>query len=170
MARMIEEATGALARAWDWSAILKGAFTALALFVVLRYFGAALGVSTGDGRLETGFAVWSVLVELLAIGAGAVLAGYLVPSVRVLDGALAGAFTWVVSIVLMTTFLGVGGPQSARSALWGAFLGALLSLGGAMIGGILGAQLRRRPIEAGARSSGPVAPGGPPPPIPPSSL
>lgn len=163
MARMLEEATGALGRAWDWSAILKGAFLALALFVVLRYFGAALGVSTGNGVLGAGFAVWSVIAQLLSIGVGAALAGHLVASARLLDGMLTGVFTWAVSIVVMTTLFGVGGPQTARTALWGGFLGALLSIGAGALGGILGMQLRRRPIASVASAPPPVS-GGPHPP------
>jgi cellobiose-specific phosphotransferase system component IIC len=159
MASMFEDTTAALGRAWNWSAVLKGTFLALATFVVLRYFGAALGVSTGNGVLETGFAVWSVIVQIVSVAVGAALAGYLTGSRQARDGAIAGISTWVVTIVLMSTLFGAAGPQTARSALWAAFLGALLSLGAAVIGGILGGQLVRRPV---------ISPAGPP--SPPSRL
>ncbi|MCC6557438.1 MAG: hypothetical protein IT372_31190 [Polyangiaceae bacterium] len=162
---MIDETAGAMARAWNWSAVLKGSFLALALYVLLRFFGAALGVSTGNRVLETGFAVWSVIVQLVAIGSGAALAGYLISPSRAVDGVLTGVFTWVVSIVLMATLFGVAGPQTARSALWGAFLGALLSVGAGAIGGLLGVQIgrrSRRPAYAGPTVVTPATPEPPP--------
>ena len=143
MARVLDDIAASAERAWSWSAILKGTFAALAAYVVLRYFGAALGVSTGDRVLDAGFAVWSVFAQIIAIGLGAVVTGLALGRSKPLDAAAAGMFTWAVSIVLMTTLLGVAGPQAVSSALWGAFLGAVLSAGAGVAGGLLGVQMRR---------------------------
>jgi hypothetical protein len=142
--------------------VLRGTFVALATFVVLRYLGAALGVSTGDGVLDTGYAVWSVIAQILSIGLGAVVAGRLIGASRGLDGALAGLFTWAVTIVIMTTLFGVAGPQTAIPALWSAFLGAVLGAGAGVLGGMIG--VRSRPsARVGPDYIGP-GPGAPPPP------
>lgn len=144
MARILDEFTDSLSRTWSWSAILKGTFLALALFIVLRYMGAAFGVSTGDGVLEDGFAFWSVMSQMLALGLGALLAGYAVGLRRPLDGMLAGLFTWVVATVFITMFVADAGPQTAGSFTWSTFLGSLLSAGAALIGGLVGSQLHPR--------------------------
>lgn len=144
MARVMDDIAASTTRAWSWSAILKGTFVALAVYVVLRYFGAALGVSTGDGVLEGGFAVWTVIAQMASIAAGGFVTGFVLGPIRLLDGALAGTFTWAVGVVLMTTLLGAPGMQAAVPALWGAFLGAVLSAGAGVAGGILGAQLGRK--------------------------
>lgn len=144
MARFMDDIAASATRAWSWSAVLKGTFAALAVYVVLRYFGAALGVSTGDGVLEGGFAVWTVIAQMVSIAAGGLVTGFALGSHRLLDGALAGTFTWAVSVVLMTTLLGSPGAQAAVPALWGAFLGAVLSAATGVLGGTLGAQLSRK--------------------------
>lgn len=166
MARVLNDLGASVSRAWSWSAVLKGTFLALSLYVVLRYFGAALGVSTGDGVLDEGFAAWSVIAQAAAIGVGGVVGGYLIGSYRAMDGALAGLLTWAVSIVAMTTLFGVMGPQTAEPALWGAFIGAVLSAGAAVVGGIIGSQLHPRPTARTPATTlhgiGP-GPGSPPP-------
>ena len=141
MTGMFKDFASGIARTWNWSAGLKGACTALALLVVLRYAGEGVGVTVGDRILEEGFGLWLVLAQIAALGVGGTLAGYLLKTNRVLDGALAGAFTWVVATVLITALLGGIGPQTLRSAVWSTFFGTLLSLGSAVVGGILGAQL-----------------------------
>ena len=145
MTRMFKEFAYGISRTWNWSAGLKGACTALAVLVVLRYLGEAVGVSVGDHVLEDGFGVWLVLAQVAALGIGGTLAGYLVKSNRVLDGGLAGAFTWVVATVLITALLGGIGPQTLRSAVWSSFFGTVLSLASGIVGGILGAQLSPQP-------------------------
>jgi hypothetical protein len=162
MARVMDDLGASMARAWSWSAVLRGTFVALSAYVVLRYFGAALGVSTGDGVLDEGFAIWSVIAQILSLALGGLVAGRLVGAGRTLDGALAGLFTWAVAIVVMTTLFGVAGPQTAIPALWAAFLGAVLGAGGAAAGGAIGARIRARP-RAGPDYIGP-GPSEPPPP------
>ena len=141
MTRMFKEFAQSIGRTWNWSAGLKGACTALALLVVLRYAGEAIGVTVGDRVLEDGFGLWLVLAQVAALGVGGTLAGYLLKTNRVIDGGLAGAFTWVVATVLITALLGGIGPQTLRSAVWSTFFGTVLSLASAIVGGILGAQL-----------------------------
>lgn len=136
-----------VASAWNWSAALKGTFIALALFILLRYLGAGLGVSTGDHLLEEGFAVWSVIAQILCVGVGALVAGYLVRSSLASDGALSGAFTWAVTTVLLTFFFGNAAVQTVSSAVWGTFFGAFLSFAAAIIGGAIGARLHPRSMH-----------------------
>lgn len=144
MARFNEEPTAMLERSWDWSAVLKGAFVALALLIVLRLFGAALGTTSGDRVLSGGFATWSVIAEIVCFGLGGALAGRLLASDRLADGALAGAFVWVVATVIDSILFGRFGPQTVASATWGAFFGTVLALGGALAGGALGVRSTRR--------------------------
>ncbi|EYF01364.1 Hypothetical protein CAP_8406 [Chondromyces apiculatus DSM 436] len=141
---MIDEVAASAARAWTWSAVLKGGFTGLAVFVVLRYLGAAIGASTGDGVLAEGFAAWNVAAQVLALFVAGMVTGFVHGSLRPLDGALAGTFTWAVVIVMMTGLLGSPGLQVAEPALWGALAGAVFSLSAAIAGGILGVQRARR--------------------------
>ncbi|AKT37352.1 hypothetical protein [Chondromyces crocatus] len=152
MARVLDEVASSAARAWSWSAVLKGSFAGLAVYVVLRYLGAAFGASTGDGVLAEGFAVWTVAAQVAAIFVGGMVTGFVLGSFRPLDGALAGTFTWAVAIVLMTALLGSPGLQVAEPALWGAFAGAVLSLSAGIAGGILGVQRSRTAMRPGPTS------------------
>ena len=61
-------------------------FVALATQLVLRLLGAAIGLSVGDRTLGDGYAVWSVLVQLFALGLGAGFAAYLENPANPLDG------------------------------------------------------------------------------------
>ena len=144
MLRPSKDHSSTIASALDWSAALKGTFVALAAFVLLRYLGAGLGVSTGDRVLEEGFAIWSVIAQILCVGAGAFVAGYLLRSSRPTDGSIVGAFTWAVITVLGTYFFGGAGVQTVATVVWGTFFGALLSFAAAIVGGALGARMHPR--------------------------
>ena len=133
-----------LASAWEWPAVLRGVFAALGLLVLLRYLGAAIGSTTGDRILDTGFAVWSVASQVIALAVGGAIAGASLKKADATDGMLAGLFTWAVATVIFSAVGGFGPLlQTRTSAAWGLLFGAALSIGAAMLGGLAGAKARR---------------------------
>jgi hypothetical protein len=138
----IEESSRMLA-ATSWSAIATGVFVALALQVLLLMLGLAFGVSVGDRRIDTGFAWWSFLVTIVSLVVGGAVTARLSRTYSTLGGMVAGAMTWAVAIVVGGMFGNIVGETLATrvstSGVWAAFLGILLGLAAAMLGGVLGA-------------------------------
>ena len=141
--RKLEEGSR-LVGATSWAAIASGVFVALALQTVLLLLGIALGVSVGDSAIGGGYALWAVIVQLGSIAVGAALAASLSHSAHRLGGIAAGVMTWAVALVLGGMLSGVSLTMRLDGAgAWSAFLGALLGLGAAMLGGAFGATLGR---------------------------
>src|SRR4051794_17483289 len=62
----------------SWGAILGGAMTAMAVFVLLSVLGTAIGATVlyrqGDADLQTGAAIWAVMTLILALFCGGCVA------------------------------------------------------------------------------------------------
>jgi hypothetical protein len=141
---------------WDWSAIAAGVVIALAAQVLLLWLGDAIVLSVGDRRPAGGFAVWVVLVQLGSLFLGAGFAAFVAKTMTRASGAAIGAFTWALALVLGTSLasrpLESWRPEDAAAAAWTTFLGALLGLGAAMVGGVVGSTRAR--AQAGGASTG----------------
>lgn len=141
------EESSRLVAATSWGAIAAGVFVALALQTLLLLMGLALGLSVGDRTVSGGYTLWAVLVQLGALAVGAALAARVARADTRLGGMVAGAMTWAVTIVLGglggLTLASVAMIPGATSGAWAAFLGILLGLGAAVLGGAFGASLGR---------------------------
>lgn len=140
--RKIDEGTR-LVGAISWSAIATGAVIAVALQTVLLLLGLAITSSVGDRVPEGGYSLWVVLVQVVALAVGAALTARLSHAERKMNGVAAGVMTWAVSLVIggaASAF--VMGAQLDRGA-WSAFLGALIGLAAALLGGSFGATIGR---------------------------
>ncbi|MDX2091857.1 MAG: hypothetical protein SFX73_28605 [Kofleriaceae bacterium] len=133
---------------WNWGAIAAGVVVALASQILLLWLGDAVVTSVGDKHPEGGFAFWVVLVQLGSLFVGAAFAAFLARPTLVLGGAAIGAFTWALALILGSAIaarpLAGWRPDSAAAAAWTTFFGALLSLGTAMLGGVLGGRRSHR--------------------------
>jgi len=139
--RRLEESTR-LVGATSWAAIVTGVFLALALQAVLMWFGLALAQSSGDRVPARGFEVWAVIVQLLAIAFGAAIASAISRTDR-RGGVATGIMVWAVALVLGGLVTGVAmATRFPGGAAWSAFLGALLGLAAAIVGGWFGASFR----------------------------
>lgn len=135
-----------LVGATSWAAIASGVVIALALQTVLVLFGLALGLSMGDHTVAGGFALWAVIVQLLSIAVGAALAARISHGSNRMGGVAAGVMTWAVSLAFGGALSSQGLAWTTRTAstgAWAAFFGALLGLGAAVIGGIVGTGMGR---------------------------
>ena len=128
-----------LVGATSWAAIASGVFIALALQTLLLLFGLALGLSVGDRAVGGGFALWAVIVQLFAIAVGAALAARLSHAHYRMGGMVAGIMTWAVALALGGTLTGATfGERFASTGAWAGFIGAILGLGAAIVGGAIG--------------------------------
>lgn len=160
---MRERTVGGALSHWDWPAIAAGVVVAVALQLLLSWAGSAFALSVGDEQPETGLALWLVIAQLLSLFLGAAFAAYLARAASTTSGAVIGAFTWALALVLgsaLASRLFEGWrPADPGDAAWAMFLGALLSLATAMLGGAVGA-LRTRGGWLGDRRgvTGPTEP------------
>jgi hypothetical protein len=139
--RRLEESTR-LVGATSWAAIVTGVFLALAVQAVLMWFGLALAQSSGDRVPGRGFEVWAVIVQLVAIAFGAAVAASISRNER-RGGVATGIMVWAVALVLGGIVTGMAmATRFPGGAAWSAFLGALLGLAAAIIGGWFGASFR----------------------------
>ncbi len=124
-----------------WSPILTGVFLALAAQAVLQLLGLAIAQSSGDGVPGNGYGVWSVIVQLVAIAFGAAVAASMSYADR-RTGIVAGIMVWAVGLVLGGFVTGLTlGTRLDEGGAWSAFFGALLGLGAAILGGLLGSRI-----------------------------
>jgi len=142
-----------------WGPVIAGFFTTLSLVVLLGVLGAAIGLTTGTGAL-----LWGVITLVVAFFAGGWVAGRTAaasyPGMGWLQGALVWSVTTVILLVLSTLGLlgalpnlpaiapapGVVDPGVLTAAAWGTFIGLLLGLVAAALGGIFGGQQHERPM------------------------
>ena len=158
----LEESTR-LVGTTSWAAIGAGAVVALAIQVLLLLLGLAIAMSVGDRMVAGGYAFWTVIVEMLALGIGSALAAHITHPGRELGGIAAGVMTWATFIVLGIVVGRFGGVDSSTTA-WAGFIGALLGLASAIFGGIIGStggrhiHLRRRhtTLPMGTTQTGPM--------------
>ena len=110
----------------SWGAIFAGLAVALVLEIVLSVLGVAIGASTIEplrpGQAAKGYgigtAIWFGVSSILALFAGACVAGRLSGGPRRTDGLLHGVATWatatLLSVFLLTTTVGslIGGTAA----------------------------------------------------------
>ncbi len=138
--RRIEEGAR-LFGTFRWGPVMTGVFLALATQALLLLFGLAIAQSSGDGVPGNGYAVWSVIVQLAAIAFGAAVASAMSDADR-RAGMIAGIMVWAVGLVIGGLVTGVTlGTQLNGGGAWSAFFGALLGLGAAILGGMIGARI-----------------------------
>lgn len=142
--RKLEESSR-LVGATSWAAIASGVFVALALQTVLLLLGLALGLSVGDEMLGGGYALWAVLVQLGSLAVGAALAAATTHAEHRSGGIVAGIMTWAVAIVIggALSWISLRGMIGGTGA-WSAFVGAVLGLGAAIVGGMFGSMIVSR--------------------------
>lgn len=138
----------------SWSAIATGAVIAVALQMVLMSLGVALSSSVGDREPEGGYSLWAVISQLVAIAVGAALTARLAHAERRMNGVAAGIMTWALTLVLGGAGLGFAMGAQLTYGAWSAFIGAVLGLGAAIVGGSVGATLGRS-TSAGQPLTGP---------------
>ena len=148
-----EHRLGAALSDWNWGAIAAGVVVALAVQVLLLWLGHAFAVSFGDHRAGGGYAIWVLIVQLGSLFVGAGFAAYLARAATTAAGAAIGGFTWALALVLGTALasqpLAGWRPEDASAAAWTTFVGGLLSLATALVGGALGSR-RTRQLREGA--------------------
>lgn len=137
-----------LVGATSWAAIASGVFIALAIQILLLLLGIAIGLSVGDEDVGGGFALWAIIVQLASIAVGSALAASLSHSETRMGGIAAGVMTWAVTLALGGALSGLAVVRSIEGGAWSAFVGALLGLVVAMLGGAYGATLGRRGTHA----------------------
>ncbi len=137
----LEETTDAMDTI-RWSAIASGTAIALAVQTVLLLLGFAFATSVGDRIPGAGFGVWMVIVELIAIAIGAALTARMSHALDRRHGIAAGIMTWAVTLVLGAVFEGLAMTRGiGGTGAWAGFIGALISLVAAVLGGAFGASL-----------------------------
>lgn len=152
----LDDSTGFL-DSLRWSAIAIGTVIALAIQTMFLLLGFAFATSLGDREPGGLFGTWAVVVELCAIAIGAALAARLSHAERRGSGIAAGIITWSVVLVLGTLFQGLTMTRAlGGSGAWAAFVGAVVSLAAAIVGGALGVKARTPAGTSGeARQPGP---------------
>ncbi|MDB4957524.1 MAG: hypothetical protein JWO36_5093 [Myxococcales bacterium] len=126
----------------SWSAIASGTVIALALQTVLLLLGLAFATSVGDQTPGGGFGLWLVVVELLSIAVGAALTARLSPIEHRMSGVAAGVMTWALVLVLGGMFQGLTMTRGlGGTGAWALFIGAIISLAAAIVGGMFGSRL-----------------------------
>jgi hypothetical protein len=116
--------------------------------VLLMTLAGALGLWEFNLRqmtdLGTGFWVWGLVSWVVSVFVGAFLSSVSSRSVDRRDGVIHGAVTWAAACVLGCLFLSYSmqGAEHvmSRGMLLGAFLGDLLALSAAILGGLLGSR------------------------------
>lgn len=178
-----------------WSAVVAGAFVALAVWVLLQLFDLGTALSTLDNAeharsLDVG--VWSLISPVIAMFCGGLVAGRLATAGEPGNGAMHGLVVWALAMlvsVVATVWLvalawvdvHAAGTQTASGQLGAVTIEAaratgdallwvgvsmLLGLVAAVVGGMAAAQ-RDRPSARDAIDVPvtPDQPGVPPPPI-----
>lgn len=136
------EQSSKLVAATSWGAILSGVFVALALQALLLLFGLAVAGSSGDHLAGDGYGVWVVIVSIVSFVIGGALAGSVARADNRARGIAAGALMWAVALVAGNVLSGFIGTARGYVSAWTPFFAALLALGAAIVGGMLGASLR----------------------------
>jgi hypothetical protein len=104
----------------SWGAIFAGAFVALALYVLLSLFGAAVGFSVSDWtrgeQLGTGAAVWAVFSTLISLFIGGWVTSQCTVGENKMEAAIYGIILWGLLFTGLLT-LGTAGMQLGLSGI-----------------------------------------------------
>jgi hypothetical protein len=131
---------------------VTGAVVALALQTVLLVLGLAVATSFGDHQPGGGFSLWAIIVELVAVGFGAMVSARLAHADDRQRGIAAGLMLWAVMIVIGSWFQGLTLARGfTGGAAWTLFIAAILSLAAAVYGGLLGAGFHGSPRDTVTR-------------------
>jgi hypothetical protein len=123
-------------------ALFVGVLVSLSSQIVLSLLGIGVGLSTGDRLLGGGFLAYWVILQLCCITAGAVIAGYLSGTKRMASGAILGALSWAIIVIFDVAFHRTGGIRDTAGGAWAGFFSSIFGLGLALVGGVIGVQLR----------------------------
>ncbi|RJP74378.1 MAG: hypothetical protein C4524_12985 [Candidatus Zixiibacteriota bacterium] len=138
---MTREGFAAKVRRISWGAIFGGTVLALLTMIILSLLGLAVGLgsinpATGDANLS-GFAIgagiWWVVSSLIALFLGGWAAGRLAGAPQKLDGALHGAVTAGLTVLVMIFLL----TSAVGAVIGGAF--GLVQTGASLAGQAVGA-------------------------------
>ena len=140
-----------------WSAIFAGTAVACGLWILLQIFGMGAGLVTLRRGAAIGTGAWSLIAPLIAMFIGGCLAGMLAGTRDEKLGAIHGVIVWALSSVLgvlatvsLISAIASGithtadvvivthdATEAAGKALLGAGVSLLVSLGTALLGGLL---------------------------------
>jgi hypothetical protein len=121
----------------SWGAVLAGTVLAVGLWVLLQALGMGLGLAAIDtddaGSLKgagIGTGIWSIIASLIAMFAGAVLAGRLAGTRDSKVGAMHGSVMWALAtgIGLWAMVSIISGLASGAARIGGAAVGATSSV------------------------------------------
>jgi hypothetical protein len=108
-----------------WGAVFAGLFFTVVTQMLLTILGLAIGFTAVDPRQGApgeafgwGAAIWAALTLIVSLFVGAYLTGRLSNVTNRNDGALNGALTWAVSLVVMM-YLVTSGAASLVSGVFG---------------------------------------------------
>lgn len=127
----------------SWGAILAGAVVASALMILFTTFGIGIGAAALDPQYDrnpasemgTGSAVYLVVTQLIAFGAGGYIAARLAGIPRPITSVLHGAAVWAVGTIFLAwaTFMGAGAMFGAVSTVVSSSASAVGSTADAMV-------------------------------------
>jgi hypothetical protein len=110
----------------SWGAIFAGAFVALALYILLSLFGAAVGFSVSDWtrgeQLGTGAATWAVFSTLVSLFVGGWVTSQCTVGENKMEAAVYGVILWgmlftgVLTLAAAGLQLGLSGIVSMATA------------------------------------------------------
>jgi hypothetical protein len=126
-------------------ALFVGVLVALSSQIVFSLLGIGVGLSTGDRLLGGGFLAYWVILQLCAITAGAIATGYMCTSPRITTGAFLGALSWAVLVIFDVAFHRTTVVRDTAGGAWASFFSSIFGLVLALVGGVIGVQLRHSP-------------------------
>lgn len=150
-----------------WSSIWSGLLVAIATQMILTSFGLAIGLysltAQAGGAIGIDWSavgLWNSIWGLIALFLGGWVAARLATSLTSANGAWHGVIVWALTLTLGTLLAALGvtgvlsflpsrvlatagiGAGDVIGTAWGFFIGALLGLAAAALGGALGARRR----------------------------
>ena len=110
----------------SWGAILSGAMTAIAIFVLLSVLGTAIGATIlyrqGDADLNTGAAIWAVMTLILALFCGGCVASQCTAGETKEESVIYGVILWGTIFTLLLALTTAGASMG-----FGSLMGATLN-------------------------------------------
>jgi len=155
-----------------WGPIFGGFVATIATAAVLSVLGAALGLSTmgtaAGTDISTAAAIWGGIVLLISFFVGGYVASRTTAPGGPLYAVVNSAMVWAISLVvgILLTAIGLGSivgllgtavpnlfgataaeATVATTALWAAFIGMLVALAAAVVGGLVGMHRDVEPYD-----------------------
>ncbi|TAK31314.1 MAG: hypothetical protein EPO21_17605 [Chloroflexota bacterium] len=148
-----------------WGPIFGGFVATIATAIVLSVLGGALGLSTmggqATGEISTSAAIWGGIVLLVSFFVGGYVAGRTATPGNAVFAVFNSALVWAISLVFgvllaaiglgsVVGLLGLSVPSlfgaapdtlpaaQTATSLWVAFIGMLVALAAAVVGGLVG--------------------------------